>query len=163
MNRILISSFAVLFIFIISCKNSDKENKSKGVLGDNGGKSLQSTADSLYNQLLNEHEEGMKGWMKIEGRQKQIKTLLDSIDKLPSKAQQSLDVLKAKLNEATGELGNAHKLMDDWMTEMNLDSAVNNVELRIEYLTGEKMKGSKITALINNSLQKADSLLKANF
>ena len=74
-----------------------------------------------------------------------------------------MDVLKAKLNEAMAELGDAHKLMDDWMTEMNLDSAVNNIELRIEYLSGEKMKGSKITDLINNSLQKADSLLKAKF
>ena len=100
---------------------------------------------------------------KVEGRQKQIKTLLDSIDKLPSKAQQSLDVLKAKLNEATAELGDAYKLMEDWMTEMNLDSAVNNIELRIQYLTGEKMKGTKITELINNSLQKADSLLKEKF
>ena len=75
MNRILISSFAVLFIFIISCKNSDKENTSKGVLGENGGKSLPSTADSLYQKVINEHEKGMSGWMKIKGRQKQIKNL----------------------------------------------------------------------------------------
>ncbi|HEY6064351.1 MAG TPA: hypothetical protein VIV35_12120, partial [Chitinophagaceae bacterium] len=106
---------------------------------------------------------GMKGWMRIEGRQKQIKTLLDSIARLPSKAQPSLEIMRAKLNEATEELGDAYKLMDDWMSEMNLDSAVNNVELRIQYLTGEKMKGSKITELINNSLQKADSLIKTKF
>ena len=158
MKRILIPLLGLSFIFFAACKNADK--KSAGKLSS---ETLKAKADSLYDQLLNEHEEGMKGWMKIEGRQKQIKTLLDSIAKLPSKAQQSLDVMKAKLNEATGELGDAYKLMDDWMIEMNLDSAVNNVELRIQYLTGEKMKGGKITELINNSLLKADSLLKAKF
>jgi len=163
MKRILVIWLAV-FIFFAGCKNADKKNDgSKGVLNGKDRATSQRIADSLYTQLLNEHEEGMKGWVKIEGRQKQIKALLDSIAKLPSKSRQSLDVLKAKLNEATEELGDAYKLMDEWMTEMNLDSAVNNVELRIEYLTGEKMKGSKITELINNSLQKADSLLKEKF
>ena len=145
----------MLITGMMACNNDGKDKHSS--------ETLKVKADSLYNQLLNEHEEGMKGWMKIEGRQKQIKILLDSIAKLPSKSQRTLDILKAKLNEATTELDDAYKLMDDWMTEMNLDSAVNNVELRIEYLTGEKLKGSKITELINNSLQKADSLLKAKF
>ena len=155
MNKFFLSLGIVFITGMMAC-NSDGKDKDPT-------KNLKAKADSLYTQLLNEHEEGMKGWMKIEGRQKQINALLDSIAKLPSKAQQSMDVLKAKLNEATTELGDAHKLMDDWMTEMNLDSAVNNVELRIEYLSGEKMKGSKITELINSSLQKADSLLKAKF
>ena len=155
MNKIFLSLGIVVITGLVACNNDGKDKDSS--------KALKAKADSLYTQLLNEHEEGMKGWMKIEGRQKQIKTLTDSIEKLPSKAQQSLDVLKAKLNEAKTELDDAYKLMDDWMTEMNLDSAVNNTELRIEYLTGEKMKGSKITELINNSLQKADSLLKAKF
>ena len=155
MNKFFLTLGIVLIAGMMACNSAGRDKDSS--------KDLKAKADSLYNQLLNEHEEGMKGWMKIEGRQKQIKTLLDSIDKLPSKSQQSLDILKAKLNEATAELGDAYKLMDDWMTEMNLDSAVNNVTLRIEYLTGEKMKGSKITELINNSLQKADSLLNEKF
>ncbi|HKC35534.1 MAG TPA: hypothetical protein VKB95_05700 [Chitinophagaceae bacterium] len=155
MNKIFLSLGIVLITGMMACNNDGKDKDSS--------KALKAKADSLYNQLLNEHEEGMKGWMKIEGRQKQIKSLLDSIAKLPSKAQPSLDALKAKLNEATAELGDAYQQMDNWMTKMNLDSAVNNVELRIQYLTGEKMKGSKITELINNSLQKADSLLKAKF
>jgi len=155
MNKFFLTLGIVFITGMMACNNAGKDKDSS--------KALKAKADSLYNQLLNEHEEGMKGWMKIEGRQKQIKTLLDSIAKLPSKSQQSLDVLKAKLNEATAELGDAYKLMDDWMTEMNLDSAVNNIELRIQYLTGEKLKGGKITELINNSLQKADSLLKAKF
>jgi DNA repair ATPase RecN len=164
MNRILIFALVFLFIFFAACKNGDKKNDgNKGVLGEKDGATSQTIADSLYNELLKEHDQGMKGWMKIEGRQKLMKTLLDSIAKLPSKAQPSLDALKAKLNEATTALDDAYKQMDDWMTAMNLDSALNNAELRIQYLTGEKGKGSKITELINTSLQKADSLLKSKF
>jgi DNA repair ATPase RecN len=155
MKRILISLLGLLFIFFAACKNAGKKSDSMSSSGTQKAK-----ADSLYNQLLNEHEEGMKGWMKIEGRQKQIKTLLDSLAKLPSKVQPSLDALKAKLNEATAALDDAYKQMDDWMTGMNLDSAINNLELRIQYLADEKGKGSTIKELINNSLQKADSVLK---
>jgi len=156
MKRTLIPALGFLFIFFAACKNADKKND-----GQPSAETPKAKADSLYNELLKEHDQGMKGWMKIEGKQKQIQALLDSIAKLPSKAQPSLDALKAKLNEATTKLGDAYKQMDDWMTAMNLDSAVNNAELRIQYLTGEKGKGSKITELINTSLQKADSLLKA--
>ncbi len=164
MKRMLIPILGLSFIFFAACKNGDKKSAgNKGVLGGKDGATSQTIADSLYDELLKEHDEGMKGWMRIEGRKKQIKTLMDSIAKLPSKIQPSLDVLKAKLKEATAELDDAYKQMDDWMTEMNLDSAVNNVELRIQYLTGEKLKGSKITELINSSLQKADSLIKTKF
>jgi len=158
MKRILIFSLGLLFVFFAACKNADK--KSDGKLSS---ETLNAKADSLYDELLKEHDEGMKGWMRIEDRQKQIKALLDSMASLPSKGQSSLDALKAKLNEATAELGDAYKQMDEWMTKMNLDSAVNNAELRIQYLTGENLKGVKITELINNSLQKADSLLKTKF
>ena len=157
-NLSLIPLLGLLFVCFGACKNADK--KSDGKLSS---ETLKAKADSLYDELLKEHEEGMKGWMRIEGRQKQIKTLLDSIASLPSKVQSSLDTYKAKLKEATGELGDAYEKMDTWMKEMNLDSAVNNTELRIQYLAGEKLKGGKITELINNSLQKADSVLKAKF
>jgi len=103
----------------------------------------------------------MVGWMKIEGRQKQINSLLDSIAKLPAKTQASLADLKAKLNEANTALSNAYQEMDVWMSGMNLDSAANDLEVRIKYLTAEKLRGSKITEMINSSMQKADSLLKA--
>jgi DNA repair ATPase RecN len=158
MKKISFVLGALLLTGIMACKNADRKNNNP-----QSSQPLKTKADSLYDQVIKEHNEGMSGWMKIKGIRKQINTLLDSIARLPSKAQPSLNILKAKLNEATEELDDAYKLMDDWMTDMNLDSAVNNVELRIQYLTGEKMKGSKITELINNSLQKADSLLKTKF
>ncbi len=158
MKRMIIPLLGILSFFLVSCKNADKNKDS-----NTSSETMKAKADSLYDELLKEHDEGMKGWMKIEGKQKQIKTLLDSMDKLPSKTQPSVASLKAKLSEASEELGDAYKLMDDWMSAMNLDSGVNNTEIRIRYLTGEKQKGSKITEVINSSLQKADSLLNVKF
>ncbi len=155
MKRTLIP-IAALFIFFAACKNADK--KSDDTLST---EAMKAKADSLYTSVIDEHDAGMVGWMKIEGRQKQINSLLDSIAKLPAKAQASLADLKTKLNEANTALSNAYKEMDVWMTAMNLDSAANDLEVRIEYLTAEKLKGSKITEMINTSMQKADSLLKA--
>ena len=157
MKKIL-PSLALLVIFFTACKNADKKDNN-----NTAAETLKAKADSLYKEVIKGHNEGMNGWMKIEGRQKEIKTILDSIARLPSKAQASLSALKVKLNEATTALGDAYQQMDDWMTEMNLDSALNNYELRIQYLTNEKLKGSKIKELINTSLQKADSLVKARF
>jgi hypothetical protein len=51
--------------------------------------------------------------------------------------------------------------MNKWMDEFNMDSAVNNMEQRIKYLTDEKMKVGKVKESILGSLHKADSLLKS--
>lgn len=153
MKKILISSLGILLIFLAACKNGDKKN--------NSANDLKAKADSVRQEAINEHNRGMKGWNNIEGRKKQIQALLDSIAALPAKAQLALSSLKAKLTETNAELSNAYKEMNDWMMVLNLDSAADNPEVRIQYFTNEKLKGSKITEFINNSLQKADSLLKA--
>jgi len=53
--------------------------------------------------------------------------------------------------------------MDKWMTEYDMDSAINNMEQRIKYLTDEKMKVGKMKEAILGGLQKADSLLREKF
>jgi len=53
--------------------------------------------------------------------------------------------------------------MENWMDEFNMDSAVNNVEQRIKYLSEEKLKVSNVKENILTSLQKADSLIKQKF
>jgi len=144
-----------LVIFFTACKNSDTKN--------DPAKELKAKADSVRQEAIDEHNRGMGGWMKIEGRQKQIQNVLDSIGTLPAKAQSALVSLKAKLNETKDELSNAYKEMDDWMKVMRLDSAANDPEVRMQYYTNEKLKGSKITELINAGLKKADSLVKTKF
>ena len=95
--------------------------------------------------------------------QNEAQRLLDSIAKLPAKAREAMIPLKTKLDGLLEDLRSAKSGMDKWMDEYNMDSAVNNIEQRIKYLTTEKIKVSKIKESILNSLQKADSVLKARF
>ena len=90
-----------------------------------------------------------------------MKKVLDSIATLPAKAKQAAAPLKAKLDSVAADLSYAEMAMDKWMTEFNMDSAVNNIDQRIKYLTDEKSKVGKVKAAILSGLEKADSLLKA--
>ena len=156
MKRIFFASLATAVFFFTACKNADKKGGDK--ISD---KSLQETADSLYQQVIDIHNEGMAGWMKIEKKQEMIKHLLDSVEALPAKMKAGAGPYKEKLNEAFGNLTTAYDEMDKWMPTLNLDSAKDNLEQRINYFTGEKLKAESINQAIFNSLQKADSLLKA--
>jgi hypothetical protein len=100
---------------------------------------------------------------KVRAAQKEAKRLLDSLGTLPAKAQAGAVELKVKLQGLINELDYADFSMDKWMTEFNMDSATNDLQERIRYLTDEKMKVGKVKQAILTSLQKADSLLKAKF
>ena len=63
--------------FLFAC-NSKKEDGSKETAGDN-----KSIADSLMEQVMDGHDAGMAKYGKMQGYQKQIDALLDSISKLP--------------------------------------------------------------------------------
>ena len=159
MKRILIPVAGLLMLVVTACNNTDKK-KSEVANDDNAGKTATS-ADSLYKDVIKGHDEAMRGWMHLEGKKKEINQLLDSIAKLPAKAKSTAEQLRIKLTETNTELQSAYDEMDKWMNEINLDSAKDNLEQRIKYFTEEKLKVSKVKEAINNSLQKADSLLKA--
>jgi hypothetical protein len=148
MKKILIP-VAGFFLFLFTACIGDNEDNASAL------------ADSLYNDVIKGHDEAMVGWMRIEGKQKEINQLLDSIAKLPSKAKAVTEQLAAKLTEANTELQSAYDGMDRWMSEVNLDSAKDNPEQRIKYFTEEKLKVFKVKDAVSNSLHKADSLLKA--
>ncbi len=156
MKKLLLPVAAIVVTLFIGCNNSD-EKKEKEADKNTPGQH----ADSLYNDVIKGHDEAMVGWMRIEGRQKEISRQLDSIAKLPEKARAAAELLKAKLSEVNSELQSAYDGMDKWMSEVNLDSAKNNPEQRIKYFTEEKLKVDKVKEAVNSSLQKADSLLKA--
>ena len=156
MKRIFLASLATAVFFFTACKNFDKKDD-----GKLSGETLQALADSLYQQVIDIHNEGMAGWMKIEKKQEMIKQLLDSVDALPAKMKAGAGPFKEKLSEAASNLTTAYDDMDKWMPTLNLDSAKDDLEQRIKYFTGEKLKAESINQAIFNSLQKADSLLKA--
>ena len=153
MYKFLISPLFLVFISFAACKNNDKESKKKPA--------TKSLTDSLEKEVMDGHNVGMAKYGKLKGAQNATQRLLDSIAKLPSKDRESLLVFQTKLKELAEDLNAAISGMDKWMEEYNLDSAINNTEQRIKYLSDEKMKVTKVKESILNSLQNADTLLKA--
>lgn len=151
-SLLLITALAV----VVSCNNEKKQEDHTG----HGKNSPQTQEDSLMADVMDGHNVGMAKYSKLQAMEKKVKATLDSIGKLPAKAQQELAPYKAKLDSAAADLSYAIFAMDKWMEEFDMDSAKNNLEARISYLLDEKMKVGKVKEAILNSLAKADSLLK---
>lgn len=143
----------LIVLSFTACNNDDSAKKDTAT----------TTADSLQDEVVRIHDIAMPKSMKIPDVQKKVQGLLDSIGKLPAKAKEAAAPLKARLEEVKGELSYAETAMNMWMEELNLDSAKNDIQKRIDYFTNEKMKVSKVKDAVLNSLSKADSLLKARF
>ncbi len=141
----------VLVLLVAACNNAG-EKKDKD----------QALADTLIKEVMNGHDIGMARMPKLDKAQKQVQQILDSIAKLPAKAQASSQELKNGMESLLKDLNYADFAMNKWMNEFNYDSAANNVQQRIKYLTDEKLKVEKMKEAILGSLSKADSLLKGN-
>lgn len=155
MKAYLILWLAVMISSSIGCTNS--ENKHSTHEQNNEPKTQ---ADSLMNEVMDGHNIGMAKMGRLTRAEQTTRRLLDSIDKLPAKAQQATAPLRIKLDSLQKELSYAEMAMNKWMEEFNMDSALNNVQERINYLASEKLKVAKVKEAIVGSLQKADSLLK---
>lgn len=153
MKKLILPITALLIL--AACNNDDKKHE-----GHTSG-TPKTQVDSLMADVMDGHDVGMGKMAKLSNMQKEVTKALDSLAKLPAKAQQAAAPLKAKLDSLRTELSYAETAMDKWMNEFNMDSAVNNVEQRVKYLTEEKWKVGKVKEAILSSLQKADSLLKA--
>jgi len=149
MKKILIPAAALLFAVCIACNNSGKKDDQ-----------LKAQAESLENEVVAGHDIAMPKSMKIPGLQKETNRLIDSISKLPAKAQEAAAPYKTKLEGLLKDLDYADAAMNKWMNEFVFDSAKNDLEQRIKYLTGEKTKIENVKEVVLGSLQKADSLLK---
>jgi DNA repair ATPase RecN len=149
-------AMGLLFIACMACNDGGKKKET-------GTKGPKTQADSLMEDVMDGHDVGMSKYGKLEGSLKKVQQTLDSIATLPAKARQAAAPLKAQLESVASDLNYAITAMDKWMQEFNMDSAINNMEERIRYLTDEKMKVGKVKEAILNSLQKADSVLKARF
>lgn len=155
MNKIRFILPVLVFIAITACNNSEKtvENEDPKT----------ALADSLQKVVLDEHDIAMPKSMKIPAIQKEIQSLIDSISKLPAKAQTATAPYKSKLEDLNKELSDAYSSMDKWMTEFKLDSTFSNAEEKIKYMTEEKMKVGEVKEAVLNSIQKADSVLQKKF
>jgi hypothetical protein len=150
----------VAISMLTACNNAGKEDHSQHETID-GKAVVQAPVDSLFDEVMAGHDEVMPKMGKVRGAQARAKAMLDSIAKLPAKAQDAAIDLKKKLETLVNELNYADFAMDKWMTEFNMDSAVNNVQERLKYLESEKGKVTKVKEAVLGGLAKADSLLKA--
>ncbi|MEI9909520.1 MAG: viral A-type inclusion protein [Bacteroidota bacterium] len=153
MKKAFLVSSAFLLLVITACNNADKKT------GDI--KHPMTKADSLEKDVLDGHDIAMPKSMKIPDLQKETKRLIDSLGKLPAKAREAAAPYKEKLEALLKDLDYASFAMDKWMEEYSFDSARDNIEQRIKYLTEEKIKVNKVKEVVLGSLAKADSILKA--
>lgn len=159
MKKLLFPAACLLLVLYTACNNGGKKENKEGPVTE----APKTLADSLMTDVMDGHDAGMSKYGKMQGMQKQVQAAIDSISKLPAKAQQAAAGYRARLDSAAKDLGYAIAAMDNWMETFNMDSALDNMQERIRYLTDEKMKVGKVKEAIMNSLQRADSLLKARF
>jgi hypothetical protein len=155
MNRLFLFLFATLIIIMTACNNSGEEQTTGAV--------VRTKADSLADEVDDGHNIGMAKMAPLTRAQQEAKRLLDSIAKLPGKAQQAASPYQQKLSGLLEELDAADSSMQKWMREYKWNAVFNSVEEKIKYLEPEKEKVTKVKNAILNSIQRADSLLKREF
>lgn len=113
--------------------------------------------DSLFQEVMDGHDEAMAKMGKVSGYRKQFEQKIDSLKKTRSAAKAEL----TKKYEAMRErLKKAEDGMNTWMQEFSIDSAQEDIERRLEYLKSEHIKVDQVKEDILSALSKADSLLK---
>jgi len=157
MKKIIYILPALLLTILIACNNNAEDNPPKKT------NSQTVAADSLEKAVMEGHDVGMSKMGKLSKMKNEAQRLIDSIDHLPAKAQEAAASVKKNLQSVANDLDNAIAAMNSWMEGFNYDSARENVEQRIKYLTDEKLKVDNVKENILSSLQKADSLLKSKF
>lgn len=152
MKKLLVPAISLLVIFFVACNNESNEKKSETT--------PKTAADSLMHDVMDGHNVAMAKMGKMSTTEKEMQHIIDSIAKLPAKIKNALAPYKIQLDTALRNLQSAQASMEKWMDEFNMDSAINNMEERIKYLTDEKQKVITVKENILLGLAKADSLIK---
>lgn len=151
MKKFLVSIIALGFL--AACQNSAGHNHEQA-------EAPKTHADSLYQEIMDLHDAVMPKMGKVRGARDYAQQLLDSLHKLPSKTQAGLTEYQLQLEGLSTELNNADVDMDNWMMQFNMDTLANEPDKRVEYLSAEKLKVTKVKEAVISGLAKADSLLK---
>jgi len=156
MKRYLLFLGLFASVLFIACNSGDKQSE-----GNNT--SDKAIADSLDEAVMHGHNVAMGKMDNIDKAIAGVQSVLDSIAKLPAKAQEGAAALKSRLETLGQDLRSAKDGMDKWMDEYKMDSFEHNLAERIKYLTNENSKVSKVKDDILGGLQRADSILKSKF
>jgi hypothetical protein len=151
LNPILKKIFQASFFFFLltACSNS----------ADNHRQEVKTRSDSLWDEVMMGHDEAMAKMGKIHQAETKLRQAIDSISKLPANLQKTVVPYKIKLDSILYRLKYADYAMKRWMEEFNTDSALDNIQKRVQYLESEKLKISKVKETMVSGLRKADSLL----
>lgn len=116
-------------------------------------------SDSLFEAVMEGHDVAMPKMPKLERLQKETKTALDSIAKLPAAKRNQLASYKTALDSTLKALDYGDLTMTQWMNEFKYDSFKNNEQERAKYLQSELEKVNRMKDAVLNSLALADSVL----
>lgn len=141
----------IAIIFLASCAESTEDRK------DGFSQNSKNPEDSLFQDVMDQHDEAMSKMGKLAGYRKQVEAKIDSLKKVKSAAKLTLE---NKYNEISAELKQAQDRMNIWMDEFSIDSAQDNIKRRVDYLESEKSKVTRVKEEILSALAKADSALK---
>ena len=137
--------------FLVSCAGSSSEDRKDGF-----SNTAKTPEDSLFQDVMDLHDEAMAKMGKLAGYRKQFDSKIDSLQKIKSSTKEALT---EKYNVIREDLKQAEDKMNTWMQEFSIDSAQDDTKRRIEYLESEKSKVSKVKDEIFSALSKADSAL----
>ena len=140
----------LLFFGMAAGCNDASEDTAAGRTTGYGDKP-QSKEDSLFKDVMHDHDEGMARTRELNEAIRQMRSKVDSLVKANRNPEAERKILE--------ELEEAKNSMKTWMEEFNIDSLKDKAERRIEYLETEKKKISNVRDNIRESIRRADSLL----
>ena len=143
-----------LALLLISCMaagcNDAADDTAAGRTTGYGDKP-QSKEDSLFKDVMHDHDEGMARTRQLNEAIRQMRSKVDSLIKAKRNPEAERKILE--------DLEEAKKSMNTWMEEFNIDTLKDKAERRMEYLESEKKKISRVRDNILESIRRADSLL----
>ncbi len=142
-------TFIILLFLVAGCNDATEDAASNRRNGYSD--KPQNTEDSLYKEVMRDHDEGMARMGKLSIAIRQLRAEADSLVKAKRDPQAERKILE--------ELEYAEMAMNTWMREFNMDSLKDQADRRLAYLKDEKKKVSRVRENIRNSIRKADSLL----
>lgn len=142
MKRIFTS--IVVLLALASC-NNQPENTEKS----------KSTTDSLMEEVMKGHDEGMGKIGKLENTNTLITHKIDSLKKVGN------NVLTIRLKQLQNNLSNADSSMEDWMNHFDMEmKGISGEAQQVKYLQENEKRVKGIADSIKSNLSTADSLLQ---
>jgi TolA-binding protein len=142
---------ALLLIICMASGCSDAAEDTAAGRTTGYGDKPQSKEDSLFKDVMHDHDEGMARTRQLSEAIRQMRSKVDSLIKANRNPEAERKILE--------ELESAERSMKTWMEEFNIDTLKDKAERRIEYLENEKVKVSRVKNDILESIRRADSVL----